>query len=278
MLLLPFFFTFMATYTLTSSGCRQLPDPAAYGMPFEEVTFPSDDIELEGYLIPGESQATVILASPFRSDHGGQLEYGKIFYDYGLSVFSMSARTCYEHKGTFGYLEGDDVSAAYQYLTTRDDVDAERVSVHGFSAAGAAAIFGAARTPQIRAISAMGNYHNYREVIAGDVFREEPLNWLYSQGAVWGYEFGAGIDIDNLTPINVLDEIAPRPILFVYGTSENIDAGRQMFAVAESHAQMWEPTGSTHGSYLRDYPEETRTRVGGFHYEHLIGTDATIQN
>jgi fermentation-respiration switch protein FrsA (DUF1100 family) len=221
LLLIPAPIGFMGLYGMTHAPCQRFSTPDAYGMPYEAVTFPSGDLTYEAHFIPGDTDAVVILAPPYSGDAGGQLDYGQMFHDLGLSVLAMTSRRCLGEAQSLGYLEGDDVAAAYAYLTTRDDVDPERVSVHGFSAAGAASLFGAARTPEIRAVSIMGNYDDFHadfgQARPGDGYVERLSKW----GMRRGFAYGAGISVENLQPIRVIEEIVPRPILFIYGTGES---------------------------------------------------------
>jgi len=264
-----------STFMLTQLPCGDSAPPSDYGLPYETVQFMGDGLQHTAYFIGGDLPATVITAPPLGSDPGGHMSEIRLFHEAGLSVLAMGARTCNGGKGTFGYREGNDVVAAYAYLITRPDVDGGRVSVHGFSAAGAAALFAAAREPRLRAVSAMGNYHNFTLTIG------EPLpsdNWAirgYKIGAVWGYEFGAGVSLDLLKPIEILDDIAPRPILFIYGSEEiSLPGGEAMFARAADHAELWIVPGVGHGGYVEADPTEAALRLAGFHLRALTAPNA----
>lgn len=268
LLMVPLALGFMTTYALTQNFCTRT--AVAPALTYETVTFPSGDLTLTAYFIPSETDATVIIAPPLNSDAGGQLDYGAMFHDLGLNVLSIESRPCAGVASTFGYLEGDDVRAAYNYLTTRDDIDPARVSVHGFSAAGAAALFGMSRTPALRAVSAMGNYYDFEQTVG--VGRQDApiLERLYIVGLQGGFRAGTGVPLRALKPVEIMDEINPRPVLLVYGTGEpRIDA--DMLHTAAENSTLWIVEGVGHGGYIQAYPDDAREIIGGFHTAALLG-------
>ena len=276
----PVALSYVQMYRFVRGICEQGPTPDALGMPYEHVTFPSAGHTHPAYFIPGDTPAVVILAPPYNGDEGLQLDSARIFYDQGLSVLSLSGRSCInDTPQTLGYLEGvEDVVAAYDYLTTRDDVDSSAVSVHGFSAAGAAALFGTAIVPEIRAASALGNYEDFYEEFGQPSPNDNLLNRLIKFGMRRGYHDAAGISVEMARPIDAIPDINPRPILFVYGTEESsLAGGREMYALASESSEMWEVPGAIHGNYLVLFPEEGREIIGGFHRRHLLG-DTTPDN
>ncbi|MEL6273042.1 MAG: hypothetical protein AAFR22_24765 [Chloroflexota bacterium] len=269
LLLIPVGLGFMTTHELTQGTCVVLAPPT---IPHDEVTFPSGDLTLTAYFIPGDSDAAVIIAPPLNHDHGGQLDYAGLLNEAGLNVLVMGSRLCAGEPSSFGYTEGDDVTAAYAYLVGRGDINPERVSAHGFSAAGAAALFGTARTPQIKAVSAMGNYHDFEQSIGVNRDGAPFVEQLYITGLVWGFRVGAGVPISALKPVDIIDEINPRPILLVYGTLEPLIDGRILYEAAEN-GTLWEVEGVGHGGYMQAYPDEAREIIAGFHVAALLEED-----
>ncbi|MEM6527496.1 MAG: hypothetical protein AAF653_04335, partial [Chloroflexota bacterium] len=199
LLLLPAGLGFATTYVLTRGPCAVLAPPV---MAHDEVTFPSGDLTLTAYFIPADSAAAVIIAPPLNHNHGGQLDYAGMFHEADLNVLVMGSRLCINEPSTFGYEEGDDVTAAYAYLVQRGDINPERVSAHGFSAAGAAALFGTARTPQIQAVSAMGNYYDFEQTLGVNRDGAPFVEQLYIVGIRWGFRAGAGVPVSALKPID----------------------------------------------------------------------------
>ncbi len=269
LLSIPVVWGFQTMYSLTTTACVTTPTPHQYGLPHEVVTFPSGDLTLTAYFIPASTDATVIIAPPFNQDHGGQMDYAQVFHNAGLNVLVLGSRVCLGQPTTLGYAEGDDVTAAYTYLLSRDGINPQRVSVHGFSAGGAAALFGAARTPQIRAVSAMGNYHDMEANVGANDPTLSPILRLHLVGLRWGFRAGTGMPLSQLAPIHIMDDINPRPVLLIYGTQEPQSDGRAL-AAAATNSTLWEVPGVGHGGYLQAYPQDTQRILGGFHANALL--------
>ena len=264
--IIPIALGMISILTLTRSPCIVGRAPSAYGLAYEEVTFTVDAAERRAYFIPSASDATVILAPPVSQDHSGQMPYAIMFHELGLNVFMLGSRRCVNAASTFGYAEAEDVLAAYDTLQGRTDIHADHVSVHGFSAAGAAALFAAARQPKLRAVSAMGNYHDFAAIVGTPFDQDSLITSFYQWGVVQGYQWSTGVPIHRLKPIDVLADIDPRPILLVYGAQEpSLVGARLMLDAAKDHATLWVVPNVGHGGYLQQHPEQTRQRLGRFH-------------
>ncbi len=264
---LPYGLGFVSAYGITKTPCRPGTDPAAHAMAFEDVSFPSTDgLTLRGYFIPAESTGTVIVAPTLSASRGTHMDYVRIYNNAGLSVFAFESRACAGYGSvTFGAAEAEDIAAAYAYLSARNDVSA--VSTHGFSAAGGASLLAMPEVPGLAAVSAMGNYADFPATV-GLGRSETYIGWLYSNGFAAGYGVGSGEDIDDLTPINTIDQIAPRPILLLYGSRETTLGGaRAMQAAAGDNAQLVVIEGAAHGEYLAVAPTETAAALTEFHID-----------
>lgn len=263
-LLSPFPLGVLSMYAVTRAPCG---GGGAVPAGYEAVQIDSPSGIIPSLFSPSASGAVVIMAPPLSGGAASELPYGEMFRALDLGVLMLPSRVCWLGVNSFGYLEAQDVEAAYRYLQTRADVDAQRVSVHGFSAAGAAALYAMARVPELRAASAMGNYHDFEAVI-------DTPDWvgrLYAAGVRWGFQRSTDVPISALKPIAHLPEIAPRPLLFIYGSLESsLGGGRLMYQQAGASAEFWEVPAIGHGGYLQAYPQETRTILGGFHVRALL--------
>ncbi|MBC7810869.1 MAG: hypothetical protein H7175_06975, partial [Burkholderiales bacterium] len=135
LVLVPLLFGGMMMWGLLHPGCNV---GAAPTQPYETVTFPSTrGVTQQGYFVPGTNGGTVIVVPAYGNGHGGESYFVNVLNGAGFNVLTLDARVCtnYGHL-TLGYVEVEDVQAAYDYLLTRDDVDPERVNLHGFSSAG----------------------------------------------------------------------------------------------------------------------------------------------
>jgi dipeptidyl aminopeptidase/acylaminoacyl peptidase len=246
------------------------------GVPYEDVSFPSThNLTIHGYFIPGTNGSTIIIAPAFSSSRGTELDYASVYHDAGFNVLTLDSRICSGQNWiSLGYQEVDDVQAAYQYLTTRGDVDAARVGLHGFSSAGATVLMAAARMPQLRAVVAMGGYHDYASVLG----LSESSNFFvtfYKLGAAAMYRAVTGDDIHVLSPLSTLGQIAPRPVLLIYGNREvSLPGARQMLDQGQAEGvpiDLWVVDGADHGDYLQVAHDEFVRRVIPFYQQSLTG-------
>jgi uncharacterized protein len=254
---------------LTTGGCGGDGDPAAFNLPFEDITFPSSEFgtPIRGFFIPGDNGVTIIVPPAFTSGRGSWLHEIAVLHEHGYSTLSYESRSCMGQYVSLGYAEVTEVGDALDYLATRPDVDMEMVGIHGFSSAGATSIMAGARYSALRAILAEGGYHDFGEQLHDNVEAQWPgLGSLYEFGVHLGYRLTTGYDISVLSPVSAIDEIAPRSILLIYGTAEpSLPGAHLQLSAAGPNAQLWEVPGATHGSYWYTAPEEFEQRVIAFY-------------
>jgi dienelactone hydrolase len=266
LLALPVGLGFAAIAGVMRSPCGADTDPATLGLVYERVSLPASALgrNMRSYFFPGTNGATVIIPPALSSSASGQLAEVALFQQNGYSVLTYESRPCMGLPHSLGYNEVAEVGDALAYLSTRPDVDPQRVAIHGFSSGGATAIMAAARFPQIAAVIAMGGYadfdHYLDEQIAGLWYG--PLFRLGADAAYW---LTVGQPMTLLSPLAAASEIAPRPLLLIYGSNEpSLAGGREQLAAAGDTAQWWEVPGATHGSYIYTAPDEFAARTIAF--------------
>lgn len=262
---------------LTVAVCSGGPTPP---MPYEDVSFPSSEFNRQtpAYFVPGAQpngeassdtaleRATIIVVPTGNAGRGDRMDEIVVYHEGGFNVLTYDSRTCVGGvANSLGYREALQVGDALVYLQTRADVDANRIGIHGFSAGGASALMAAARFPEIRAVVAAGGYHDFRDEIERNTPSRLWFAPFFRFGAFGAYRLITGDDISVLSPVSVIGQIAPRPILLIYGTNEpSLNGGRLQQAAAGANAQLWEVPSATHGSYLITAPDQYRQRVIAF--------------
>jgi fermentation-respiration switch protein FrsA (DUF1100 family) len=158
-----------------------------------------------------------------------------------------------------------DAAAGLAFLHTRAEVDPARVGIFGFSMGGAGAIRTAARYPEISAVVAEGGYFNLgRDFVEPEV--DEPLVrkvFLYTiAGVFW---LRTGVNPWEVSPVDDIGAISPRPVLLIYGEREAASgrAQMQLDAAGEPKA-LWIVPGGDHGQNHRVAPEEYARHVVEF--------------
>jgi uncharacterized protein len=249
--------------------------PADLGLEYEDVVFTASDFTYQGYFMPGTNGGTVFIITPLNGDRGIDLPDAEILNRAGFNVLTFDSGTCVGRSfHSLGYLEADDAEAAYNYLLTRDDVDPERIDIHGFSSGGATSLIAAARIGGIRGVIAKGGYHDFAEQLGLTGSLNDPISFLLARGAEVGYRLNSGSDVRVLSPLSVIDQISPRPILLIYGSYEVSLAGaRRMLERAnanDGNAELWVVDGASHGNYLTIAGEEYERRIVDFHTSVLL--------
>jgi uncharacterized protein len=259
-------FMFMLLYSPCSGGTGTLAD---YGYEGEEVVLPARaGGNFRGYFIPGTNGATVIIPPTGSNSWDNQLPKADLLLHQGYSVFVFESRRC-ANQGplSLGYEEVEEVADVLDYLQARPDVDAHRIGIWGFSTAGATAVIAGARLPVLGAVIAEGGYGNFLETGLSPSHPEE--GWfvyffltLYRWSSMLTYRLITGTNISALNPSGMISQIAPRPILLIYGSNEvSLPGGYQQKAAAGDNAELWVIPGAGHGNYGQVAGEEYEERV-----------------
>ncbi len=251
--------------------------PADYGYPAESVTLQARaGGSFRGYFVPGPNGATVIMPPPFAGGRNSRLDEMEILARHGYAVFMFESRRCAGMGPlSLGYQEVDEVADALDYLLARPDVDPDRIGVYGFSSAGATSVMAAARLPQLKAVIAEGGYGDFSVNALGHDRGQGLLTAYFlppfRQSARMTYRLITGHSIDHLSPVSVIHQIAPRPILLIYGSREvSLPGARRQQAAAGDNARLWVVKGAGHGNYLSIAPEEYEQRIVTFFDESLL--------
>jgi dipeptidyl aminopeptidase/acylaminoacyl peptidase len=223
------------------------------GLAYESVTFPtSDELTLRGWFIPAEApDAPAIVYAPATShDQRSGLSLVPAFHRAGYHVLLFSYRGHAQSDGprggfTYGEAESRDVDAAVRFLYQTKGI--HRIAVIGHSVGAASAILSAARNPQVGAVVAVAPFNCVAEVWQTNRPSLVPrflLDWT-----LWIVERTKGFRRDKICPVQVVDQIAPRPLLVIHGTKDRritVKQVRSLFAAAEEPKTLWLVEGATH--------------------------------
>lgn len=277
LLSLPVLLGAMSMLGLLYAPCSQSHvTPADLGYPAEPVTLRARaGGSFKGYFIPGSNGATIIMPPPFTSGRSVRLSEMDILAKHGYSIFMFESRRCAGMGPlSLGYKEVDEVADALDYLITRPDVDSERIGIYGFSSAGATSIMAAARHPQLKAVVAEGGYGDFTENALGRNYESGLTGYflpLFRWGSYLTYRMVTGLDINQLSPASVINQISPRPILLIYGTQEvSLPGGKRQKAAAGDNATLWIVEGAGHGNYLQVAPEAYEQHLITFFHNSLL--------
>lgn len=130
--------------------------PADYQMVYQSLELQTQDgLRLAAWYIPSQNGAAVIMVHGHKANRADLLTRAQVLARHGYGVLLLDLRAHGKSEGdliTFGLKEVQDVDAAYRYLLTRPDVDADRIGAIGCSMGGAVVILSAAQNAGIKAV------------------------------------------------------------------------------------------------------------------------------
>lgn len=245
--------------------------PEDFGLPVEEVEFPSrDGTPLAGWFLAGRQGAALALLHGYGRSRAELLPQAALLHRAGYSLLLFDFR----HRGrsggdcvTLGIKEPLDVLGALDYLRSRAEVDSERIGVLGVSLGAAAGIIAAANDPHIKLVVAEGAFHTLRSVIKQGMrtfvglppFPFAPIVSFIAQRRL-------GARVDDVVPEEAIGCISPRPVFIIHGLEDSnvpVAAARVLYWRAGEPKTLWlVPDGQHAQAYLND-PAEYERRVLG---------------
>ena len=227
--------------------------PANLEIPYEDVAFPtSDGLTLRGWFFPAaDPQAPAVLYAPATShDQRSGLSLVEPLHQAGYHVLLFSYRGHGASDGnrfgfTYGAAESQDVDAAASYLYTKRHI--RRIAAIGHSAGAVSIILSAARNPLIGAVVAASPFNSVQEVW-------ETSRPGFFPGGLFNLvmrisEMRKGFRRSQVRPDQVIPQIAPRPLLLIYGSEDQritLNQARRLFARAKAPKQFWLIGGASH--------------------------------
>jgi dipeptidyl aminopeptidase/acylaminoacyl peptidase len=243
-----------AIATLPPAFPQETPNPLSeLGLPYDNVTFPTGDgLALRGWFVPAEQPdaPAVVYAPATGHDQRSGLSLVPAFHDAGYHVLLFSYRghgLSDGRKGqfTYGDAESRDVDAAVRFLYESKGI--RRIGLVGHSVGAVSAILSAARNPQVGAVVAVAPFACVTEV--WQTSRPSVVPPFILDWTLWVVEKTRGFRREEICPLTVVDEIAPRPLLLIHGTEDQRiteEQVRRLFDAAEEPKSLWLVAGATH--------------------------------
>lgn len=284
--------------------------PASLGLQYKDVTFLSreDHLQLSGWFIPGvlpngslTAQRTIIVVhgndANRASKTDGLLNLSGAFAHNGFAVLAFDVRGNGESSPaprSFGYFEQRDVLGAVDFLRAGSlpypDLGRPRaIAGWGLSLGGSALILAAVHEPDISAIVSDSTATNYipileREIPKGELPTGGHLPAFFTPGALLATRAIYGIDFYAVRPVDVVAQLAPRPLFFIHGAADTYvppsnmgDLAAAARAAPNAHVETWLVTGATHSQSYNTQPQEYVSRVVAF-YTAAMGPDTSASH
>jgi dipeptidyl aminopeptidase/acylaminoacyl peptidase len=247
-------------------------------LPYEDVMFPTTDgLSLRGWFIPAEeADAPAILYAPATGhDQRSGLSLVSEFHRAGYHVLLFSYRGHAQSDGTrgmftYGDAESKDVDAAVHYLRSVRGI--RDIGAIGHSAGAVSAILSAARNPLVGAVVAVAPFNCVTEV--WHTSRPALVPSFVLDWTLWASEKLRGFERENVCPVNVVDRIAPRPLLVIHGMEDQrITEGQvsRLFEAAQKPKALWLVEGATHDGIRNPVLDELALDVISFLDDAFLG-------
>jgi len=252
---------------------------AAFGVQdYEKLTLQtSDKLNLEAIYIPSQNQASVILLHGYKGYLYETAHIASLLQKHGYGAILPVFRAHGYSDGkliTFGKHEVKDVQAAYDYLLTRDDVNPEKIGLIGNSMGGSIGLLYAATNPQIKAIVAQSPYGSLHDTADAGLAKFTNLQGFpYNKMMEYFIQKIADINIDELAPIDVIADIAPRPVFIMVGGMDSVVApkgGVALHDAAQEPKELWVGQNLDHAQFNLRRADDFEGRVTAFFDQYLL--------
>jgi pimeloyl-ACP methyl ester carboxylesterase len=256
--------------------------PADFDNPYEAVTFAaSDGAPLSGWYIPSQNGAAVIMVHANNGNRTGVLYHADVLANQGYGVLMFDVRGYGDSEANLYPLPrggmAEDVLGAVAYLQSRSEVDRDRIGALGLSMGASIVLRAAAASTDIQAVVADGASESSLDVDEIMAFADLPplakAYIHYTSSVAFGL---VGLSEDALGPQirDVIDQIAPRPVLLISaGTEAEININRVFYANAGEPKTLWELPDAGHIQAIFSHAEEYHARLLTFFEDALLQTE-----
>ena len=240
----------------------------------ERVTFVSGGLKLAGVLHlperrgPSDRHAAFLVLHGFGSskDSGGSVASAKLFADLGYAALRFDMRGCGQSEGVRGRVicleQVEDTQSALGFLTTRPEIDADRIGVMGASFGAAVAVYTTGVDQRVAACVSAGGWGDGEKKFRKQ--HESPEAWArftamlaegrrrrqdtgesimvprydivpippalrgnVAPGSIMEFPFEVVESMYAFTANDVVGRIAPRPLLLLHSSNDSVTPTEQ---------------------------------------------------
>lgn len=265
------------TYSPQAKRAAPQNNPGTYGLEYETVTLETQDgLNLAAWYIPSQNRAAAVVVHGYKNTRSDVLAIAEILAKNGYGVLMIDLRAHGESDGetlSMGLYEVFDVQAATDYLLARPDVDDNRIGAVGISMGGSIVLLSAAQNADIQAVVSESAFASLEDEVpaatanTGLPFFLAPLIQRFAEQSV-------GFNSNEVSAINHIAAISPRPVLILQGGKDLIvspDSGQRLFDAAGEPRELWFEPDLGHCGFPYDLTEEYERRVVAFLDQYLLG-------
>jgi len=227
------------------------PNPAVFGLEYEEVRFPArnDGVEIAAWYLPNpESSSAVILIHGKDENRasamsGTFLPFAVSLHDAGFAVLMLDMRGHGNSQAAqydFGLKAKNDVLGAVDWLLDKG-FKPGNIGALGISLGGAAVNYAAAEEPAIGAVVADSTFADANGFVGYFWTHRAGMPAFFLPGIFISHQVLYGYDVRISEPIEAIRTMAPRPYLVVHSTSDQfipVEEAERL-AKAVDGAEIW---------------------------------------
>jgi fermentation-respiration switch protein FrsA (DUF1100 family) len=263
-------------YTMTRVERVPLTEnPSVMGLTYEDVSFPSLDknLTLRGWFLPSEADYPAIImvhGNGYNRDDPtiGTLDIATQLVSSGYNVLMFDLRGYGESDGSTvggGYLEKRDLEGAVAYIKSRGF---DRIGVIGFSLGAVTALLAAAEDKDINAVVSDSSFADLNDMMKPEFKKRTGAPLILLHPILFMIKIMYGVDFAAIRPVAVVDQIKPRPILFIHGNADTtipVSHAYRLFQAAQNpQDELWVVTGAEHTQSYKMHPAEYMQKVTDF--------------
>jgi len=241
--------------------------PSSFGLDFDTVAFPSreDGLKLAAWFVPhrGADRAIILVhgrnASKQNAISGRLPALAAALHKAGSNVLMLDLRGHGESEGnryTFGVYERRDVLGAVDYLLKKGFTPG-KIALLGISLGGAAVIGAAARERAVGALVVESTFADLIDLVTPNWTKESGLPMFFLPGVYMMWQILFGFNPKDIKPVEEIARVAPRPVLILHSTTDEVipvsHAKRLAEAAPQAELVLFE--GCDHAELFRDCPQ-----------------------
>lgn len=268
-----------ATFYTSPPRTRAAITPAALGLPYQEVPLrTADGVSLAAWYVPGASRGAIVFVHGHGSNRGDMLPVARDLVRVGFHALLLDLRAHGDSGGevsTLGVRERFDIAAALDYLQAQPGVDSQRIGALGLSLGAATVLQTAATEPRLRAVVADSAFASLDWLAAHQFTAFVRLPPQLAPLVVQVGSERAGINPREVSAVDAIGAIAPRPVLLIHGEGDTLippENTRMLAAAAGPSHEVWLVPSVGHGGAYDADPVAYVARVQRF-FEDALGND-----
>jgi len=223
------------------------PPSSLFHIAFQDLYFDStDQTRLNGWFLPGRPpvKGTILFLHGNGANIGNHI--GAVYWlpDNGYNVFLFDYRG-YGNSGGQSTRAGVrmDALAALNFIRNHPSVNPDKLIIYGQSLGGAIAVDTVAsfRQSGIKLLLIESTFSSYRKIA-----REKLSSFFMTWPLQWPLSF---LVSDEMSPIDVISSISPRPLLVIHGNEDSIVGvhhAEELYRTAREPKDLWIIDGGGH--------------------------------